>query len=124
MNITEKSYTLEEVTMDGKFKAFGVLFAVFLLILPVVGCAQELNVWFWEPRNGHTVTESQITVECKVTDVKAEVTVNGIPASVTKEGIASVEVTLTEGENTFEVVATRGKQVVTKTMVITYSPSE
>lgn len=41
-----------------------------------------------------------------------------------RQGIVSVEVTLTEGENTSEVVATRDKQVVAKTMVITYSGGE
>lgn len=110
--------------MNREFKSLGILLVVFLLILPAVGCAQELNFWFWEPKNEAVVAEPQITIEGKVTDPKATVKVNGIPASVTSKGIVSIEVTLTEGDNTIEAVVTRGKKVVTKTIVITYSPPE
>lgn len=109
--------------MSQVFKLLGVILIIFVLVLPVVGCAQEFRVFFCEPRNGATVTEPQITIEGKVTDAKAIVMVNGTPASVTSKGIVSVEVTLTEGENTLEAVATRGKKVTTKTITVTYSPS-
>jgi len=96
-----------------------------------MGCAKELTLDVWEPKEGATVTESQVEVRGYVSNYKAMVWVNDKIAAIKKQtrgtGIFSTTITLIEGENVIEVTAAQGKEgkwknVVGKTVTITYTP--
>ena len=99
----------------------GVVLIIILLALPLVGC-KSLTLSVIDPRDGATFTESTITVKGFASKSKAIVTVNDVQVSVNKKGFYSTEITLTEGENIIKIVATRGKEVATRTVTVTYSP--
>ena len=110
--------------MSNIFKLVGILLLIPLLALSLVGCAKELTLTVYQPEDGATRTSSPVTVQGKVSDSKATVKINNTQVSVKKTGSFSAKVTLKEGENTIEVVATRGKEVLTKTLTVTYTPSQ
>ena len=103
---------------------------VALLTLPLAACAKPVSLSVYDPQYGTTVTEPEITVKGYVSDAKATVWVNDTVATVKKAGrkiYFSAPVTLEEGENTIKVVAAQGKagkwkNVISKTVTVTYSP--
>ena len=95
----------------------------------LVGCAKPLALTISEPEDGATVNRSEVWVYGKVSDRKATVMVNDVKARVFRRGkgdmvqiLCSAKVTLTQGENIIKVIATQGKEAVTKTVTVTYSP--
>jgi len=76
------------------------------------------------PEAGVTLTDSLIILSGTVSNPKATITVNDAEVEVAEDGTFSTDVELTEGENTIKVVATRGDEVVTETITVTYTPSE
>jgi nitrogen fixation protein FixH len=108
--------------MSKMFKSLGILLVISSLALSLVGCAKPLTLTVTEPTDRATVTEPLVTVKGYVSDARAIVAVNDVEVSVTNEGYFDTEVALTEGENSIDVVATRGKSVATKTVTVTYAP--
>jgi len=101
-----------------------VLLVVCLLVVTVVGCGgaedKELTLTVDQPQDGTTFTVSEVWVRGTVSDAKATVKINDVTASVGKKGTLAKKVTLTEGENTINIVATRGEKVATTSITITY----
>jgi nitrogen fixation protein FixH len=86
---------------------------------------QVLGVEIAAPQDNAELTESPVAVSSKVTDPSAKVTVNGVEVELAADGTFTTNVELTEGENTIQVTATiEGKNPVTKTITVTYKPSE
>ena len=113
--------------MDKLSKLLGILLVISLLALPVVGCAKPVTLRILGPTDGSTVDKSPVEVRGIVSDAKATVWVNDTIVTVSKKGYYSTIVELTEGENTINVVAARGKEgkwkdVVGRTVTVTYSP--
>ena len=113
-------------------KLMCAFFIISLLAVPMVGCAKPLTLLILSPVSVSTVDKSQIEVRGTVSDAKATVWVNDTIVAVTKartggKGNFSTNVELNEGENTINVVAARGKEgdwkdVVSKTVTVTYTP--
>lgn len=110
-----------------------VLLVVSLLALSVAGCTKPLTLTMLEPTYDSTQTSEKLEVRGHVSDGKATVWVNDAIVAVGKarrgKAFFSTEIILTDGENAINVVAARGKEgdwkeVVGKTVVITYSPEE
>jgi len=109
-----------------------ILLVIASLVLLVVGCTKPLTVTIYEPKDVATVDKSPVEVRGTVSDAKATVWVNDTIVAVTKaktggRGNFSTNVDLNEGDNTINVVAARGKEgdwkeVVDKTVTVTYSP--
>jgi len=108
-----------------------VLLVVSLVVLSVVSCTQPLTLTILGPTQGSIRTSEPVEVRGSVSDSKATVWVNDAIVDVGKarKGLSffSTEVTLTEGENTINVVAARGeegdwKEVIGRTVVVTYNP--
>ncbi|MFC2004809.1 hypothetical protein ACFLUY_01145 [Chloroflexota bacterium] len=95
-----------------------------LLVMPLVGCAKPLTLTVYQPQHGARLTSSPVTVDCFVSDTKATVKINNTKVSISERGYSSVKVSLKEGENTIKVVATYGKESVSKTLIVTYAPSQ
>jgi uncharacterized protein YfaP (DUF2135 family) len=74
------------------------------------------------PQDKATVSASPVTVSGTVTKT-AEVKINDVAVPV-KGGKFSTDFKLTEGSNVIKVVATSGKETVTKTVTVTYNPSK
>ncbi len=111
--------------MNKLVKFLGILLVISLLAMPLVGCAKELTLTVKAPMDGATVTTASVAVKGNVSTYKATVTVNEVKVTLAKKtGYFRREVTLIEGENTIKVVATRGDEVVTETITVTYTPSE
>ena len=116
--------------MNKMVKLLGILLVISLLAVPLAGCAKPVTLTVHEPKDGATVTESPVTVRGSVSDAKATVWVNDTIVAVTKArtgGNFSTAITLIEGENTIKIVAAQGKadkwkNVVGKTVTVTYSP--
>jgi len=110
-----------------KLVKFLMIFLVIsLLALPLVGCAdaEPLTLRITTPTDGAAISESPVTLEGTVSDEKATLVVNGRKTFIGKGGYFQKGVTLTEGENTIKVVATRGEETVIKTVTVTYTPSK
>ena len=109
-----------------------ILLFISALVLLMVGCTKPLNVYSTTPTNNSTVNTERIEVSGVVTDSKATVWVNDTKVAVTKartggKGNFSAEIDLVEGPNTINIVAARGKEgdwkdVVSKTVTVTYAP--
>jgi hypothetical protein len=118
--------------MEKLFKLTGILLALSLLILPLVGCnslpwesGTILSVKVDTPKDGSTITTSMMTVSGHVfgsESASAKVSINDADAPV-KDGKFSTNVTLTEGINVITVVAKSGAAVPSKTVTVTYAPS-
>lgn len=103
----------------------GILLGTSLLALPLVGCAKPLTLTVSRPTDGATLTRSLVMVRGMVSDAKARVMVNDTQVRPGRwYGVFTTKVELTEGVNIIKVVATRGKEVLTKTVTVTYTPSE
>ena len=103
-----------------------VLLVISLLAMSLGGCAKPLTLSITSPMDGKTVDKSSVTVRGNVSNPKATVWVNDTKVTVKKYtkggGRFSTEIDLNEGINIIKVVATRGEEVVTKTVAVTYAP--
>lgn len=109
-----------------------ILLVIASLVLLVVGCSKPLTLSITAPTDKATVDKSPFEVTGTVSDAKATVWVNDTIVAVTKartggRGNFSAEIDLVEGPNTVNIVAARGKEgdwkdVVSKTVTVTYTP--
>ena len=119
---------LNPITINkvGRFLLVFILFS--LLIVPIAGCAgtkSPLTMNLSQPVDGANITASStLEVLGTVSDAKAIVTVNDVKAAMAPGGYFGYNITLIEGVNTIKIVATRGKESVTKTLTVTYSPAK
>ena len=108
-------------------KLLGILFVVSLLALPLAACrpwesAMTLIMTIDTPQDGVTVTASPSTVSGTVNKT-ATVKINDVVVPV-KSSKFSMSVTLSEGTNVINVVATSGKETVSKKVTVTYIPAK
>jgi len=106
-------------------KLLGILLVISLLALSLAGCYESvvaLRVTVDTPQDGATVTTSPVTVSGTL-NKHATVKINDVllPSKVNE---FSTSVTLTEGTNVINIVAISGKETVSKTVTVTYTPSE
>ena len=119
--------------MGKLFKLLGILFVISLLALPLTGCdsppwesGMTLSLKVDAPRDGTTVTTSPGTVSGRVVGTEsaaAKVRINDEDVPV-KDGKFSTSVTLTEGTNVINVVATAGAATQSQTVTVTYAPAK
>jgi len=81
-----------------------------------------LSLEITSPKGGAILTESLVAVSGTVSDLQATITVKDMEVEVAEDGTFSADVELTEGMNPIKVVATRGKEVVTRIVNVIYSP--
>jgi len=110
-------------------KLLGILLVISLLALSLAACkpwesAMHLIMTVDTPQDGTTVTASPVTVSGTLTK-SATVKINDDVVPV-KGNKFSASVTLTEGQNVINVVATSvdPSETVSKTVTVTYTPSE
>jgi uncharacterized protein YfaP (DUF2135 family) len=113
--------------MNNRFKLLGISLVVSLLALQIAACkpwesAITLMTTVDTPQDKTTVSASPVTVSGTVNKT-AEVKINDVAVPV-KGGKFSTDFKLTEGSNVINVVAASGKETVTKTVTVTYSPSK
>jgi len=78
-----------------------------------------------EPVDGSVVIETPTQVRGMVSHSKAIVMVNDTRAYPGgKYGVFITYIELTKGENVISIVVTRGKEVITETITVTYLPEE
>lgn len=119
--------------MKNLIKIIGTLIVISLLALPLTGCdsypwesGMALNVKVDTPRDGATVTTPTVTVNGRVIGTEsagAKVSINGADAPV-KDGKFSANVTLTEGKNVINIVATAGQASPKEDVTVTYVPAK
>ena len=115
--------------MNNRFKLIGILFVLSLLALPLTGCdvsgvgaGKTLAVKVDTPKDGTTVNTPTVTVSGRVGGSEskgAKVTVNDVDALVA-DGKYSANVTLTEGKNVINVVASGGQAKPSQQVTVTY----
>ena len=115
--------------MRNLFKVIGILFALSLLVLPLTGCdnppwegGMTLVLKVDTPKDGVTVNTPTVTVSGRVSGTEskgAKVTVNDVDALVA-DGKYSANVTLTEGKNVINVVASGGQAKPSQQVTVTY----
>jgi hypothetical protein len=119
--------------MNNIFKLIGIFFVLSLLALPLTGCDNPP----WEsgyvlilkvdtPKNGATVNTSMVTVSGRVKGTEsatAKVSVNNADVPV-KDLKFSSDVTLTEGKNVINIVATSGQASPKEELTVTYVPAK
>ena len=106
-------------------KLLGILLAISLLALSLAGClgsAVTLMMTVDTPQDGTTVTVSPVTVSGTVNKTAA-VKINDVVVPV-KGGKFSTSLNVSEGTNLIKVVATSGKETVTRTVTVTYIPAK
>jgi len=111
--------------MNNLRKLVGISVVILLLALPITACWEGsliLVLTVDTPQDKTTVSASPVTVSGTVTKT-AEVKINDVVVPI-KGGKFSTDFKLTEGSNVINVVATSGKETVTKTVTITYNPSK
>ena len=114
-------------------KSLGILFVLSLLALPLTGCDEPpweagmtLSLKVDAPKNGTTVNTSTVTVSGRVLGTQsqdAKLTINGAAVPI-KEKKYSTSVTLTEGANVIDVVATSGAVTMNEKVTVTYAPAK
>ncbi len=120
-----------EFIMNIILKTLSILFAFSLLSLSLTGCdnppweaGMTLNLKVDTPKDGTTVTKSTVTVSGRVKGTEsagANVRINDANAPV-KDGKYSANVTLTEGKNVINIVATGGQANLKEQVTVTYVP--
>jgi len=111
--------------MGKLLKLSSILVVISLLALSLAGCfgsAVTLMMTVDTPQDGTTVGVSPVTVSGTVTKT-AVVKINDVVVPV-KGGKFSTSLNVSEGTNLITVVATSGKETVTKTVTITYTPTK
>ena len=115
--------------MSNIIRLLGILFAFSLLALLLTGCSEGafllvLNVD--EPKNDTTVTTSTVTVSGHVSGTQsqnARVTINDAMVPL-KDRKFSSSVTLIEGKNVINIVASGGSEKMTEQVTVTYAPAK
>jgi hypothetical protein len=111
--------------MNNLSKLLGISLLISLLALSITACwegSMILILTVDTPQDKTTVSASPVTVSGTVSKT-TEVKINDVVVPV-KNGKFSTDFKLTEGSNVINVVATSGKDTVTKTVTITYNPSK
>jgi len=103
------------------------------LALPLAGCDElpwdagmTLSLKVDTPKDGTTVTTSPVTVSGRVLgsqSAAARLTINNAAVPI-KEKKYSTRVTLTEGTNVIDVVATSGPAGINKKVSVTYAAAK
>jgi len=119
--------------MGTLFRLLGIFFVLSLLALPLAGCDEPpweagmtLSLKVDTPKKGTTVTTSTVTVSGRVLGSQVEaarLTINGAAVPI-KEKKYSTSVTLTEGANVIDVVATSGAVTMNEKVTVTYAPAK
>lgn len=126
---------------NAKLKLFVCILGIIsLLSVALTGCvsATALKIKITSPEHGATVSTSPVTITGKVTGYPRgevtvgeqtarlipEVTVNGVKAEVSENGIFSAQVELKEGKNKIEAIAMLNNVEAKDTIKINYTPSE
>ncbi len=119
--------------MDKFFKLLGILFALSLSALPLIGCdsypwegASTLILKVDGPRDDTTVTTSTVTINGRVSGIEAEkakVSINGTDVPV-KDRKFSTDVTLTEGKNVINIEAEAAQVKCNEKLNVTYLPAK
>ena len=119
--------------MDNRIKLLSILFVVSLLALPLTGCenppwesGNTLILKVDTPKDGTTITTSTVTVGGHVKGSEsagAKVSINGADVPV-KDLKFSTDVTLTEGKNVINIVATSGQANLKEQVTVTYVPAK
>jgi nitrogen fixation protein FixH len=119
--------------MRNLFKLIGILFVLSLLALPLTGCdnppwdtGMVLILKVDTPKDGATVNTPTVTVSGRVKGTEsagATVRINDANAPV-KDGKYSANVTLTEGKNVINVVASGGQAKPNQQVTVTYVPAK
>lgn len=119
--------------MNNLLKIISIFFVFSILVLPMTGCENPpwergmvLTLRVDTPKDGTTATTSTITVGGRVggSEMKgAKVEINGIDVPV-NDGRYSANITLTEGKNVIDVVATAGQAHPNEKVTVTYVPAK
>ena len=119
--------------MNNFLKLLGSLFVLSLLALPLTGCetapwetGMALAVKVDTPRDGTTVATPKVTVSGRVLGTQraaAKVRINDADVPV-KDDKFSTSVTLTEGTNLVNIVATSGGAAPSQKVTVTYAPAK
>jgi len=107
------------------FRLLGILLVISLLALPLVACYESIQALILTvdtPRNMANVTTSPVIVSGSVNKT-ATVKINDVVVPV-NGGKFSTSVTLTEGENVIDVVATSGKETLRDKVTVIYIPAK
>lgn len=103
-----------------------LLMSVSVLAIPLLGCSAStptsLFLTIVEPANETVVDVNTVTIQGQ-TLAGAIVSINGGPVNVDSNGNFSLSVTLEEGPNVFDIIATdqAGDEVTTQ-LVVGYAP--
>jgi len=116
IELTEGENVLVALAVLGELEVEDSIVVVCTVPAPV------LSVEITSPEDGIELTESPVMVTGTVSDTEAVVTVNGYEAEVAEDGTFSVEVELTEGENTIEAIAMLDELEANDSVVVTYVP--
>ncbi len=116
MELDEGENTFTALAVLGELEVEDSIVVVYTMPAPV------LSVEITSPENGIELSESPVVVTGTVSDTGAVVTVNGYEAEVAEDGTFSVEVELTEGENTIEAIAMLDELEANDSVVVTYVP--
>src|SRR4030043_1168578 len=113
--------------MNNLFKLLDILLVISLLASPIAACkpweaGYILAVTVDTPQDKTTVSASPVTVSGTVNKT-AEVKISDVVVPI-KGGKFSTDFKLTEGSNVINVVATSGKDTVTKKVTVTYNQSK
>ncbi len=119
--------------MNKNLKLLGILLLISLLAVPLTGCenapwdsGMTLIIKVVTPKDGTTVNTPSVTVSGEVKgseSAAAKVSINDADAPV-KDGKFSTDITLTEGKNVINVVATAGQAKLTEKVTVTYVPAK
>jgi len=111
--------------MNNLFKLVRISLVISLLVLATSACMDRATVFTLTidtPEDKATVTASPVTVS-GTANKKAEVKINDVVVPI-KDGKFSTDIQLTEGDNVIDVVATSGKDTITKKVRVIYNPSK
>ena len=111
--------------MNSLSKLLRISLLIALLALAITACMEGSMILILTvdtPQDNATVSTPTVTVSGTVTKT-AEVKINDVVVP-SKGNKFSTDIKLTEGVNVIDVVATSGKDTVTKTVTITYNPSK
>jgi len=120
--------------MGTLFKLLGIFLVLSLLALPLTGCDEPpweagmtLSLKIDTPKDGTTITTPTVTVSGRVLGTQTEgakVTINNAAVPI-KEKKYSTSVTLTEGKNVINIVATTsGGAKQDEKVTVTYAPAK
>jgi len=119
--------------VDTFFKLVGICFLLSLLALPLAGCDEPpweagmtLSLKVDTPKDGTTITTPTVTVSGRVLGTQTEgakLTINNAAVPI-KEKKYSTSVTLTEGANVINVVATSGGVTMNEKVTVTYAAAK